>query len=232
MVYVHFEKKLDRMFGKIKVLVKHRCAVAVVMAMSLFFFSCGTGKPGDRNVGYDSMIVEFESYSESSGGRVTVYETLWIDQKNKREASLVRQEAATGQIKETLVFTEGCWMYNIDLSSKTGAKTNVEEANKMALAFGEVAKVSEAGLPEFVKKNGGKMIGNEMFLGKNCVVFEMFGFTQWMYKGVVLKTMAGSVVVKKATKIEENAEVPSSLFTVPEGIIVTEAASISGMSYK
>ena len=49
---------------------------------------------------------------------------------------------------------------------------------------------------------GGKKIGDEVFKGYNCEVWDISGAKQWLYKGVVLKlqvTVMGITTIKEAT---------------------------------
>ncbi|WP_343328988.1 hypothetical protein [Polaribacter staleyi] len=57
---------------------------------------------------------------------------------------------------------------------------------------------------------GGKLIGNEKFLGYDCEAWDIHGAKQLMYKGVVLRlemTMMGVKTVKEATNIQINTRV-------------------------
>lgn len=66
---------------------------------------------------------------------------------------------------------------------------------------------------------GGKMLGNEEFLGYNCEVWELMGGKQWNYKGVMLKmemTALGIKTVTRATNIRWNISVPEAHFTLPD----------------
>ena len=77
-----------------------------------------------------------------------------------------------------------------------------------------------------MERLGGKKIGNETFLGKNCEVWELTKLKSkvWVYKYIPLKTIMnilGEVTIE-AVKIEENASVSADKFVVPKGFKVTE----------
>ena len=82
-----------------------------------------------------------------------------------------------------------------------------------------------------VEKLGAKKLGDEMFFGKMCEVWErespfMISKT-WSYKGIPLKmeTTGNPIVgryVSEAVRFEENVSVPANKFVVPEGIAITE----------
>lgn len=86
---------------------------------------------------------------------------------------------------------------------------------------------------DVIKNNNIKEIGEEVVAGKTCKKYSMsvsqMGQSSeavvWVYKGVTLKTETQSqmgTMVQAATKFEENANIPASMFTVPEGITVQD----------
>ena len=49
--------------------------------------------------------------------------------------------------------------------------------------------------------------------------------TVWVYKGITLKSSSSSdfgEMVQTATKIQEDVEIPASMFTLPEGVEIQE----------
>lgn len=86
---------------------------------------------------------------------------------------------------------------------------------------------------EVIKSNNIKEIGEEVVAGKTCKKYSMsvsqMGQTSqstvWVYKGITLKSEAETqmgAMVQAATKLEENATIPASMFTIPEGITVQD----------
>jgi hypothetical protein len=133
--------------------------------------------------------------------------------------------------QETLAIEDKDWSYNIDLLSKTGTKGNMKEMKEMATAMAaafatNIDLKNLKTLKDFVEKNGGKMLPNETILGKECTVYEMMGIKSWLYKGVILKAMMGDKLMKNAVKVEENVDIPESIFEVPKGITITEAPAM------
>ena len=83
------------------------------------------------------------------------------------------------------------------------------------------------------KKNNIKELGEETVAGKTCKKYSLTvdamgqssTQTVWIYKGITLKTSSDSpmgTMVQAATKIEENATVPASMFTIPEGVKIQD----------
>lgn len=203
----------------------------LLMAM-LSIFSCkNNSKSADDNqeMNFKTMIVEYNTSYEMMGVKMTETETKWIDSKNKKEAThSIKSSVVMGveTNEETLNISDGKWSYTINLKDKTGTKVNMEDMQDMAKMFAGMMDVDANGLKDFIEKNGGKVLPNESFLGKDCSVFDFMGTKNWMYKGVVLKSMMGDKVMKEAVRVEENVSIPSDKFDVPQGISITEVKNL------
>lgn len=205
-------------------------SIAVLMA-SLTLSSCNSGGKSSDNQEKDfkTMVVEYNSSYEMMGVKMTEKETTWVDIKNKKEASLSMKTSVimgVESIEETLEIKDGDWAYSINLKDKTGTKANVGEIKDMAQMLSGMIDVDVTGLKDFIEKSGGKVLANESFLGKDCFVYELMGTKNWMYKGVILKSMLGDKIMKEAVKIEEDVTIPSERFEVPKGIAITEVKDI------
>jgi len=83
---------------------------------------------------------------------------------------------------------------------------------------GEVGKSMAEGM-------GGKIIGNESFLGYDCEIMELMGSKQWIYKGVTLKmemTVMGLTTIKEATSAKFDLNVDDKYFELPNFPIIKE----------
>ena len=81
---------------------------------------------------------------------------------------------------------------------------------------GEVGKSMAEGV-------GGKIIGNETFLGYDCEIMDIMGSKQWIYKGVTLKmevTVMGITTIKTATSAKFDGSVADSYFELPDFPVV------------
>ena len=87
--------------------------------------------------------------------------------------------------------------------------------------------------PKNIRRNKIKEIGKETLLGKECTIYTVAVFmmgnvvkqTVWVYKGITLRSVSKSDfgdMNQTATKIEENVEIPASMFTLPAGVKVEE----------
>lgn len=84
-----------------------------------------------------------------------------------------------------------------------------------------------------VKKYKVQELGKETIAGKECTKYSVTVFmmgqpqkqTVWVYKGITLKSSSSSdfgEMVQTATKIQEDVEIPASMFTLPAGVKVEE----------
>lgn len=205
-----------------------------MMAMTMLSLSCANGGSKDGSDGeandardFKTMIVEYQNDYEMMGMKISIHETKWIDEKNKKEASLEKKSTTfmgATTVEESLEITDGDWAYMINMLEKTGTKTNTKAMQDMAKAMVAtgVADIDAKNLKEFVETNGGAVLSNEEILGKDCMVYEMMGTKNWIYKGIILKSIMGGKVIIQAISVDENASIPSNRFEVPAGITITE----------
>lgn len=124
----------------------------------------------------------------------------------------------------TLNLTDKDWTYNINLDEKNGTKISNKELQELLNSTNK-KDLEELGR-KMMEKMGGRKLGNETFMGRDCEVWEISKLNTkvWLYKYIPLKTISNIVgeIVIEATKIEENVSVPAEKFLVPEGIKITE----------
>ncbi len=88
---------------------------------------------------------------------------------------------------------------------------------------------------EMLKSVGGKIIGQENFLGYPCEIWDAMGSKQWIYKGVTLKIVSkvmGITTVKEATNARFNVDVSDKYFQLPDFPIVKEEGYLSDGAYQ
>ncbi|WP_111707210.1 hypothetical protein [Lutibacter citreus] len=98
-------------------------------------------------------------------------------------------------------------------------------------AGGDVNKTGKA----MLEGMGGKIIGNEKFLGYDCEIWDVLGAKQWMYQGVVLKlemTTMGITTIKEATSAKFNVNVSDSNFKLPDFPITKEEGFMDNEEYE
>ena len=118
-----------------------------------------------------------------------------------------------------------------------GATVMVNDDEKTAMKMpmmGQQETVNFSNLDEkTIKKYKVKELGKETVAGKERTKYEVTVFmmgqpqkqTVWVYKGITLKSASSSDfgdMVQTATKIQENVEIPASMFVLPAGVKVQE----------
>ena len=113
--------------------------------------------------------------------------------------------AGFSQKTNTVAYLEGSTLYTVDLNTNTGTKMENSIMKNL-----EGKDLQDAG-KQMLKDMGGKQVGNETFLGKNCEVWEIksLGSKTWIWNGVPLKTevnMMGQQITYTATKISDTVD--------------------------
>ena len=118
-----------------------------------------------------------------------------------------------------------------------GETIMINDAEKTAMKMpmmGMQETVNFSNLDEkTMKKYKVQELGKETVAGKECTKYSVTLFmmgqpqkqTVWVYKGITLKSTSKSDfgdMNQTATKLEENVEVPASMFTVPAGVTIQE----------
>ena len=171
--------------------------------------------PADARYELKSGIVKFNATSQ--GNQMTI--TEYFDDYGKKEAALT--EAGSAFVKtEIKTIQFGDTVYQINMAMKMGQKTTLPEkpVNYLQLTSDvrEKYKVQELG-EETVADKSCKKYSLEVTQMGQTVKTEVC-----VWKGIVLKTVLkmGDVelMTQTATEVQENAEVDSKEFEVPEGV--------------
>jgi len=216
-------------------------ATYVLAATTLLLTSCG----GGTTINADSKASDIAAEMASMKSFAIVYKTTvnapemkststmkqWIDVANNRHAVETESVSEMMGMKNTdksLMISKDGWSYMINLMDKTGFKSK-------DMADGEdptelIKPENNETFRQMIEKEGGKIIGNETYLGKDCIVVEMTekggeGETMttkmWYYKGIPLK-LANDFYSMEAVTFEENISIPDEKFEIPAGISMSE----------
>lgn len=209
-------------------------AIFTLLAISLFGLAEASNEV--KMFPVKSGHIEYE-LSGTSKGKKTVY----FDEYGDLYYELLEQNTSVTWGKNTitdenrsLTIRNGEYTYSIDLKENSGTKIKNEEIDGMknALTSGMSQKDMEKMGKEMLEQLGGRIVGNENFLGRECEVVEVMGSKVWLYKKTLpLKSemsMMGVENLEVATLFKENVSIPASKFSVPKGIEIKEI-SIEGM---
>jgi outer membrane lipoprotein-sorting protein len=178
-----------------------------------------------------SYIIEYKTVMSVPQMKSITTMTQWIDVGNDKfvmESATETEMMGTKQSSKSLMIEDGEWSYMIDLEAKTGYKSKSGESGDDPKDL--IKSDDEATFRQMIEKEGGKILANETFLGKDCIVVEIseksddgkaLATKMWYYKGIPLK-MSNKSYTMEATKFEENVSIPASKFEVPAGITMSE----------
>lgn len=177
-----------------------------VLSMLVAFVFCGSiwafqAASKLKRYNQKSGTVEYQI----TGSMMSGTETLYFDDYGVREAKYTNTEVKFGgfsQKTNNATYLEGSTIYTVDLNTNTGTK--MENSIMKNLEGKDLQDVGR----QMLKDMGGKQIGSESFMGKNCEVWEIknLGSKSWIWNGLMLKTevnMMGQQITYTATKISE-----------------------------
>ncbi len=185
---------------------------------------------------FKSMRIEYSAQSISSnlvmqGSEISAYD----DYGNKSYVKTIetnRYISNTDTIfdkSKTVTILKDNWLYYANLLDSIGTKQEIKDIEDIGMNYGmamspnylQKDKSDEQIMKDFVIENGGKWLGQKEFLNRKCWVYELNGFKQWIYKRVILKIESIDIenrYEKKAIDIQENIDIPDSLFDLPKGV--------------
>ena len=182
----------------------------------------------------NSYIIEYKQEMNVKGMKSSSVMTQYIDIENNKFAMETETSSdimGTKTNEKSLTINDKEYTYIINHNQKTGMKMKSDEAEENPMDL--IKSQEDQTFKQMIEKEGGKIVGNETFLGKNCIVVEMNkdgqNMKMWYYKGIPLK-MTNPVFTLEATKFEENASIPSSKFEVPKDIKFSELPAMPKMN--
>ena len=190
------------------------------------------------NIGYsqNNEINKKRYYVESAiikykiSGNTTGTEDVYFDNWGERETKITKSVTETTffgiknkQEENTLNILDGDISYGIDLKKKTGVKTlNAGITTMSAMGNGRSPRTMGK---DMLIQMGGKKIGEEEILGKQCEVWKALGTKLWLWKGIPLKISSNILGIKRteeAVELKTNIQIDESIFAVPENIKITD----------
>ncbi len=192
-----------------------------IILVSLLLFICSVS----------AQTKEFKRYSMKSG--VVKYEIsgmqngtaeMYFDDFGMKEATYENTTIEMYGIKQeskSINYLQGYWQYNIDQTTNSATKTKntILESLVDNSEDGDLVVIGK----EMFTSMGGELIGEEDVIGKPCEIWELksVGTKVWVWKNIPLKTetnMMGISIIRIATSVEENTDVPSSKLEIPTDI--------------
>ncbi len=215
----------------------------VIVAALLTSCGGGTNSNADSKLedvakemaGMKTFMIEYKTTVKSAEMKSTSVMTQWIDNENDRQAIYTESQSEVMGMKNSekslMIMKEG-WSYMINLNEKSGYKSKDSEMEDDPTDM--LKSEDDVTFRQMIEKEGGKILANEKFLGRDCIVVEVsekdeegqpLKTKMWYYKGIPLK-MSNDFYTMEATKFEENASIPNNKFEIPAGIEIAEMPSM------
>lgn len=187
--------------------------------------------PWDIKLPFKSAIIHYDVKNPEQG-----VETLYIRDNGKNTAKVTKTKGKIMFIKistDTLQITDPDWIVTVDMKKKSAMKIT-NPAKVMSQEYEKLSADEQATVRSNIEKIG-KNFGMRMeaeiqkagakILGYTCDLVNVLGVTIYNISEtpIMLKTKGSILGIKmesEATKIEENVDIPDSMFRVPEGIEV------------
>jgi hypothetical protein len=213
-----------------KMTIKKNRTFKIITAIALLFLSLSNKSFAQqeklKRYKIEAAEVKYKTKSPMGEGE----KTLKFDNYGNREVTheIIKRDGEI--VKNNLVILNHGTAYNIDLLKKTGEDMSEQIKTTMKMIDSDDEDFITTG-KKMLQDMGGKKIGSETFLGKNCEVWEidMMGKTKLLiWNGLTLKMEAkimGVTTSEKAQSINTKISFNDSDFEVPKGIKITTASS-------
>ena len=158
-------------------------------------------------------------------GSTTGTDTYYMDNNGKvsaRYSQLSTKSFGSTTKSNQIVIQKDSVFYTIDLDKKTGVKQTIHIDPKDMEKWTKSAEEAWTDM-------GFKKTGEEELLGKKCDIWEGMSSKIWVWQNFALKTemnVFGKNVIE-VKKIDVGIPIDKSKFEIPEGITMTEAATLN-----
>ena len=196
--------------------------VLMVMVPVLFFMSNADAQTKKR---YEVESGEIVYHTKSPDGTGT--KILKFDQYGMREVTRETIEKNGKVVRDMLTILDNEKAYSVDLLNKTGEDMSERINASMQMMQPSDGNYSAMG-KDMLKKMGGKMVGHDTFLGKNCEKWnmKMMGdINLLIWNGIVLRSeskIMGMTILEEAQSVKTGMSFPDSEFQPPDGIRINK----------
>jgi hypothetical protein len=166
--------------------MKRNLNALMVVTVLLTLFSCGSNNSkttadssakeiANEIANMKSTVVSYQLTMQAEGVKSVTTSKQWIDIKNDRfasEASTETEMMGSKTKQNTIIISADGWECVLNPADKTGVKTKSgDDDDESPLA--QLKSDDDQTFRQMIENEGGKILGNETFLGKNCITVEM-----------------------------------------------------------
>jgi hypothetical protein len=186
--------------------------------LAMFAIACNNSGSSNSESGSSSERYGIKSgiliYKNSMMG-MEVKITQYFKEYGEIEATITEMEMM-GQKNKQISLRKDGYYYSYSEGQKEGAKFKIDVNDSTSNK-----KLTE----ETILKEGGKKVGSEDVLGKECTVYEIPGESGqsklWVWKNMMLKMVAQQdqmEITMEATELKETSDFPEGVFDLPADI--------------
>ncbi len=193
----------------------------------LLFTACSDIEKHNENSQQEplrSYIITYKTTVDQDQLKSQSVMTQWIDNVNNRFAVQTKTNTEIGERKlsgESLMIQNDGWSYVINLTEKSGFKSKSPVDETLIKTYTRPSNIKQ--FRKMIEDENGKVVGNEVFLSKQCLVVEIAETVEegvklltkmWYYNGIPLK-MVNKYATMEAITFDENVSIPLDKFQVP-----------------
>ncbi len=223
--------------------------ILLVLVVAMFVFSCNTnnnsGNASKKDVKNEAKQEKSSNdnngkiYSVESGylkykmmaDNMEIFVTLYFKDYGNKTA-MVSEMSMLGQKLKNHILLKDEYIYMFNTSKTEGIKMKYDKVTDDPFKSFSITEKT-------VEEKGGKKIGTEKLLGKECAVYEIPDSVNpkesakaWVWKGLTVKIVDKDEVVIDAVELEETSNFPASTFEVPKDIKFTDVTDMKQPSDK
>jgi hypothetical protein len=179
--------------------------------LAIFALACSSGGSDSNKYDIKSGIITYKSSMMGMEIKVTQYFKEYGD----IIATVTETEMMGQKMNQTMLQKDG-YSYSYSAGQKEGMKIKLDSTNG-----GGNEKLDEA----TIVKKGGKKVGTEKVLGRECSVYEVTENNAklkiWIWKNMMLKMVTSQEQMEmtmEATELKETSDFPAGIFDVPADI--------------
>jgi hypothetical protein len=178
--------------------------------------------------GLRSYVIKSKATIEYKGEKTRhdITGTVWHDveaEKLATETEHLVTFPSGSTLTKNLDIVVGDWRYAINLTENTGRKRPKVKGGAYDDLMQKAKYQNEDSFRKLIEAEGGRILGNETFFERNCLVVETGSGKEkmkiWYYKGIPIKLVTHNTV-SEVILMEENLAIPGEKFEVPAGITI------------
>ncbi len=206
---------------------------------ALFLSACGSGDNGEslkdtppsvKVYALKNVKIDYEYSGAATGTKTHVIANYGMYQR--MDDDLTYEMGGEKRHVQVIDIIADTVQYHIDKSKNTGTRRTFEVSRLEKLVEKYTEKELEDFQQSYLVKSGGKVIGKETILGKECTVYDlaMSGVIVSMWKSITMRTklkMGDSEIVMTAVDIDDDYSPSASMFAPPKEVKIEEPRVIS-----